>query len=236
MSPEYNLNGKTAVVTGGSRGIGRHIARALHASGAEVIITGRDMRALRDSANVLGERCHAIACNQRDPDAVISLAAEVIEKWGGPDILVNNAGHMRSRPVADLDLDTWNTVIETNLTGSFLMTKEFLPPMIRKNRGDIFFISSMSGKKGDPGAGVYAASKFGIQGFAQSLTHEVRRNNIRVMVLNPSSVDTSDIPGAEHGPGLRLHAADIADTIVHLACLPGRTLIRDMDIWGTNPF
>jgi 3-oxoacyl-[acyl-carrier protein] reductase len=236
MNSNHDLHGKIAVVTGGSRGIGRHIARALHAAGATVIITGREMDTLHTSAKGIGDRCHAVVCDQRNPDAIISLVAEVNENWGGADILVNNAGRMRSMPVQEMDLETWNAVIETNLTGPFLVTKAFLPVMTNKNRGDIFFISSMSGKKGDPGAGVYAASKFGVQGFAQSLMQEVRRNNIRVMVLNPSSVDTSDEPGAEHGPGLHLHAADIAATIVHLACLPGRTLIRDMDIWGTNPF
>ena len=107
--------------------------------------------------------------------------------------------------------------------------------MLRKERADIFVISSMSGKKGDPGAAAYAASKFGLQGFAQALMYEVRKHNVRVMVLNPSSVDTREAAGEDHGPGLFLHARDIADTIVHLARLPGRTLIRDMDIYGTNP-
>ncbi|MFH0792544.1 MAG: SDR family NAD(P)-dependent oxidoreductase, partial [bacterium] len=164
------------------------------------------------------------------------MAKGVLDKFCAPDILVNNAGLIRHAPVVELSLDHWNEVITTNLTGVFLVTRAFLPAMIEKNRGDIFMISSMSGKKGDPGGSVYAASKFGLQGFSQALAHEVRRHNIRVMVLNPSSVDTGPDTGPKHGPGLYLHAADIADTLVHLACLPGRTLIRDMDIWGTNPF
>lgn len=106
--------------------------------------------------------------------------------------------------------------------------------MLKKDRGDIFMISSMSGKKGDPGAAPYAASKFGLQGFSQSLMYELRKHNIRVTVINPSSVDKGE-EGEAFGPGLHLHAADIAATIVHLACLPGRTLIRDLDVWGTNP-
>jgi 3-oxoacyl-[acyl-carrier protein] reductase len=115
------------------------------------------------------------------------------------------------------------------------MCRAVLPGMIEKQRGDVFLISSMSGKKGDPGSASYNASKFGLQGFAQALTYEVRQSNIRVMVLNPSSVNTGVDEGPPHGKGLKLHAADIAATIVHLASLPGRTLIRDMDIWGTNP-
>jgi 3-oxoacyl-[acyl-carrier protein] reductase len=134
-----------------------------------------------------------------------------------------------------MTLDTWNAVIETNLTGVFLTTRAFLPAMTARGRGDIIMISSMSGKKGDPGAGAYAASKFGLQGFSQALQYEVRKSNIRVMVINPSSVDTGEDSGPAHGPGLFLHAADLAATVVHLACMPGRTLFRDMDVWGTNP-
>jgi 3-oxoacyl-[acyl-carrier protein] reductase len=137
--------------------------------------------------------------------------------------------------VVETTLEQWSRVIDTNLTGVFTTTKAFLPGMIAKGRGDIFMISSMSGKKGDPGGSAYAASKFGLQGFSQALNYEVRKHNIRVMVLNPSSVDTGQDEGPLHGPGLRLHAADLAATIVHLCRLPGRTLFRNMDIWGTNP-
>ena len=226
---------KTAVVTGGSRGLGRHIARALHMAGARVAITGRTQETLQASARYVGERCIPLLCNQRDPDSIRDMAASVVAQFGPPDILVNNAACMRFGAVADLPLESWNAVVETNLTGVFLTTQAFLSSMTSRGRGDIFMISSMSGKKGDSGASAYAASKFGLQGFAQSLLYEVRKDNIRVMVLNPSTVDTGPDSGPDSGPGLHLHAADIAATIVHLAALPGRTLIRDMDIWGTNP-
>ncbi len=228
--------GKIAVVTGGSRGIGKAIASKLSSFGAAVAISGRDKEALEKAAKEIGGKIYPIACDHSRPESVADFAAEVLEKLGAPDILVNNAGCMKGGAIADLPLDVWNQVIGTNLTGVFLTTKAFLPAMIRKNRGDIFMISSMSGKKGDAGSGAYAASKFGLQGFSQSLMHEVRRHNIRVMVLNPSRVDTSEGNGPLFGPGLTLHAHDIAETILHLASLPGRTMIRDMDIYGTNPF
>ncbi len=233
---EKDLSGKISVVTGASRGIGRQIARALHDAGATVAVTGRHKKTTDTAARDIGDRCRPYVCDQRDPAAIEHFARAVLKDLGAPDVLVNNAGLMRSGPVAEFPLDQWNEVIETNLTGVFLVTKAFLPSMIRKNRGDIFMISSMSGKKGDPGTAAYNASKFGLQGFSQALMYEVRRNNIRVMVLNPSSVDTGADDGPPHGPGLHLHAADLADTIVHLARLPGRTMIRDMDIYGTNPF
>jgi len=230
-----DLSRKVAVVTGGSRGIGRHIAAALHQAGASVAITGRRQKTLTRAAQELGERCRPYVCDQRDPEAIRSMAEAVVAEMGAPDILVNNAGRMRGGQVVGMSLEHWNDVIETNLTGVFLTTRAFLPAMLRNERGDIFMISSMSGKKGDPGGSAYAASKFGLQGFSQALMYEVRGENLRVMVLNPSSVDAGPENGPKFGSGLYLHAADIADTIVHLACLPGRTLIRDMDIFGTNP-
>jgi 3-oxoacyl-[acyl-carrier protein] reductase len=233
---DRNLSGKLAVVTGGSRGIGHHIARVLHEADATVAITGRHQKTLDKAAREIGEKCRPFVCDQRKPEAIETMSRSVLKKLGTPDILVNNAGVMRGSSVVEMPLDLWNEVMETNLTGTFLVTKAFLPAMLRKGRGDIFMISSMSGKKGDPGSAAYAASKFGLQGFSQALNYEVRRSNIRVMVLNPSGVDTGPDTGPEFGPGLHLHAADIAETILHLVCLPGRTLIRDMDIWGTNPF
>jgi 3-oxoacyl-[acyl-carrier protein] reductase len=135
-----------------------------------------------------------------------------------------------------MSLEQWQQVIAANLTGVFYTTRCFLPGMLSNERGDIFIISSMNGKQADPGTAAYSASKFGLHGFAQALLYDVRRSNIRVMVINPSQTDTGEDTSPPHGPGIYLHAADIAATIVHLARLPGRTLVRDLDVWGTNPF
>ncbi len=223
------------VVTGASRGIGLHIARAFHAEGATVVMTGRTAETLRSAAASIGSRCHPIVCDQSSPAAIEKMAQTVLDQLGAPSILVNNAGIYHGTTVAEMSLETWNDILMTNLTGVFLTTKAFLPGMIARERGDIFMISSMSGKKGDPGTGAYNASKFGLQGFSQALNYEVRHHNIRVMVINPSSVDTGRDAGPEYGKGLYLHAADLAQTIVFFSKLPGRTLVRDMDVWGTNP-
>ncbi len=228
------LKDKLAVVTGASRGIGLAIARSLVAQDMRVVMTGREQATIGAAAEAAGAGATGLVCDHADPQAVRRFADQVLKSHGAPDILVNNAGVMKWGPVLDMDLELWNDVIATNLTGVFVTTQSFLPEMLKLERADIFMISSMSGKKGDPGASAYAASKFGLQGFSQSLMYEVRKHDVRVMVLNPSSVDksTSD---REFGAGLHLHADDIAATVVHLAKLPGRTLIRDMDIYGTNP-
>jgi 3-oxoacyl-[acyl-carrier protein] reductase len=229
------LKGSVAVVTGASRGIGEHVAAALHGAGATVAMTGRSKASLDEAARRVGPRARPYVCDQRDPAAIAEMTKAVVDELGGPDILVNNAGVYRYSPVLQLSREEWDDIIATNLTGVFLTTQAFLPSMIARDRADIFMISSMSGKKGDPGSGAYSASKFGLQGFSQSLMYEVRKHNIRVTVLNPSSVELGPDTGPRSGRGLYLHAADLAATIVHLAQLPGRTMIRDLDIYGTNP-
>lgn len=234
----YNvdLTGKVAVVTGGSRGLGLFIAEALHDVGAAVAITGRDVAALEHAREEIGEGCHAFPCDQRDAEAVRRMAEAVLERLGPVDILVNNAATVfGGANVTDMSVESWDLVVQTNLSGVFYTTRAFLPAMIERERGDIFMISSTSGKKGDPGMAAYAATKFGLQGFSQALQYEVRKHNVRVMVLNPSSVNTGPDTEPTEGPGLRLHAADLAATIVHLCGLPRRTLVRDMEVWGTNP-
>lgn len=231
------LDRRIALVTGGTRGLGRHIASALLAAGASVAITGRNgERASHAAASLLASNPHAhcvgFGCDQSDPDAIAALPVEVRRAIGAPDLLVNNAAFITGNRVAVMTLSQWNRTIQTNLTGVFLTTKAFLPAMIERRSGDLFMVGSMSGKKGDPGSSAYAASKFGLRGFSEALLHEVRRDGIRVVVLNPSSIDS----GPEASPSLHLHAADIGATIVHLAALPGRTLIRDLEIWDTNPF
>lgn len=234
----YNvdLSGKVALVTGGSRGIGKHIAEALQLAGGTVLITGRDSARLEEAAADIGDDCRTYVCDQRDAQAIKKLAADVAADFGPLDILVNNAGVVEfGTSVSDTSPDTWNEVIETNLTGVFLTTQAFLSGMITREHGDIFMIGSTRGKVGDAGWAAYCASKFGLQGFSQSLLQEVRGHNIRVFVLNPGTVSKDDDIGATEGIGIPLHAADLAATIVHLSGLPRRTLVHDLEIWGTNP-
>ena len=132
---DMNLSGKIALVTGGSRGLGKHIAQALHESGATVAITGRNHNTLSRAAREIGERCRPFVCDQRDPGAIQEMAHSVTESIGALDVLVNNAAAMGSSPVGSMPLKFWNEVIETNLTGVFLTTQAFLPGPRRHRRG-----------------------------------------------------------------------------------------------------
>lgn len=233
---KVDLSGRTAVVTGGGRGIGRHIAQALATCGASVALVGRNKAALDEAMADIGESCHGYVCDLRDPGSVAGLSETVALDLGAPDILVNNAAVAPvPTPLVDMDLDMWRDVLDTNLTGAFLATKAFLPAMIDRNAGDIVMIGSTSGLKGDAGRSAYAASKFGVRGLAQALFYEVREQNIRVSLVNPSSAEKGDDLNRQTGAGVRLHAADVAATVVHVCGLPRRTLVHEVNLWGTNP-
>jgi 3-oxoacyl-[acyl-carrier protein] reductase len=122
------------------------------------------------------------------------------------------------------------------LTGAFLVSRTVLPGMIRRKRGSIVFISSTAGKRGDARGAAYCASKFGLMGLAHSLLYEVRRHDIRVVVVSPSNIDTGrEVPDPDIVTGARPHASDVAASVVHCLGLPPRALIREVEIWGTNP-
>lgn len=233
------MRGKTALVTGGGSGIGREIALALGRAGVRVAVCGRRFELLRAVTGELeraGARGLAIQADVRDTSAVQAMVETTERELGPIDILVNNAATFARGEVARLDPGRWNDVIATNLTGPFLVTRATLPGMLERRRGSIVFVSSTSGKRGDAGMAAYCASKFGLMGLAHSLLYEVRRHDIRVIVVSPSAIDTGrERPAAENVTGAQPHAADVADCVLASLSLPGRALVREIEIWGTNP-
>jgi NAD(P)-dependent dehydrogenase (short-subunit alcohol dehydrogenase family) len=183
------LSNKIALITGGNRGIGFAIARALASEGCHLVITGRNQSSLKKAEQDLGRRVVPIVCDVRDPDAVETLLAAVKDRFGRLDILINNAGVAHANlPVAKLPAEDWKQVIETNLTGMFLVTRAALPLM--KRGGAIVNNLSIAAKRVFPGSSAYSASKHGALGFTNTLREELRDRRIRVIALMPGATDT----------------------------------------------
>lgn len=187
------LEGRTAVVTGGGRGIGEVVARALAESGAAVVVAARTKTQVDDVAERLraeGHRALAVPCDVTDPASVDRLAREVVERAGKVDILVNNAGIAGSAPVHRLGLEEWNRLFAVNATGTFLCTRAFLPGMIERGWGRIINIASIAGLQGAKYIAGYAASKHAVIGFTRSVAAEVAATGVTVNAVCPGYADT----------------------------------------------
>ncbi len=241
VKTDGSLAGKVAIVTGGSRGIGKFIAKKLAEEGASLVIAGRTLSDLKPAAEEIsrtGGRVIAVQTDVANEKSVHRLLSKTLTEFGTIDILINNAGQYMEKAVTDMSVNDWNRIIGTNLTGPFLLSRAVLPEMIEKMDGTIVMISSTSGKRAKANSAVYAASKFGLEGFSEALLREVRGHNIRVIVVTPSSVDSSDRDSRQilkGGKGARLRAEDVADTVVNAIKLPPRALVREVELWATNP-
>ena len=187
----FDLAGKSALVTGASGGIGGAVARALHASGAAVALTGRNVAALEALAGQLGERAHVIAGDLADAEAVTSVAKAAEQALGTIDILVNNAGLTRDNLMMRLKDDDWIAVLDVNLTAAFRLSRAVLRGMMRNRWGRIVSITSIVGVTGNPGQANYAASKAGMIGMSKSLAAEVASRGITVNCVAPGFIVTA---------------------------------------------
>ena len=187
----YDLNDKSALVTGASGGIGSAIARKLHASGAEVALSGTRQEPLERLAEELGERAYILPCNLSDMAAVEVLPKQAIETLGSLDILVNNAGITRDNLFMRMSDEEWQSVIDVNLTATMKLCKGALRGMMKSRWGRIINISSIVGATGNPGQGNYAASKAGMVGMSKSLAYEVASRGITVNVVAPGFIATA---------------------------------------------
>ncbi|AAV95539.1 3-oxoacyl-ACP reductase FabG [Ruegeria pomeroyi] len=187
----FDLTGKNALITGASGGIGGAIARALHAAGASVVLSGTRVEPLQALADELGERAHVLTCNLSDMAAVEALPKQAADLLGSVDILVNNAGITRDNLFMRMSDDEWQSVIDVNLTATMKLCKGVLRGMMKARWGRIVNISSVVGAIGNPGQGNYAASKAGVVGMSKALAYEVASRGITVNAVAPGFITTA---------------------------------------------
>ncbi|MDH3240510.1 MAG: 3-oxoacyl-[acyl-carrier-protein] reductase [Alphaproteobacteria bacterium] len=223
----FDLQGKKALVTGASGGIGGAIARAFHGRGAEVAVSGTRVEALDALAGELGERVHVVAADLSSPDEVERLAGDAAAALGGIDILVNNAGLTRDGLMMRMKDEDWQSVIDVNLGAAFRLSRAAIRGMMRSRWGRIISITSIVGTMGNPGQANYAASKAGLTAMSKSLAAEVANRGITVNCIAPGFIVTAmtdalkdeqrdrllgAIPAARFG-----EAGEIAAAAVYLA-------------------
>ena len=225
-----HLTGKVALVTGGSKGIGAGIAEALADAGASVISTSRS-GAWPTAPNLLQVRADA-----RKPEDAPRAVAEAVRAFGGLDILVNNAGIGAFVNVADMSIDEWQQVIDTNLSGVFYFCHAAIPEMRKRGGGWIINISSLAGKNAFVGGAAYCASKAGLNQFSEALMQEVRHDGIRVSYIMPGSVatDFGGPTGRAKAPW-KIAVADVADVVMDLITTPARTLPSRIELRPSQP-
>ena len=230
-----SLQGKVAVVTGGNRGIGRGIAEALARAGVVVALSARDAGAAAKAAAEIGSGARGYACDVRRHDQVAELFTAVEKDLGGIDVLVNNAGVGVFTKVAEMSLDDWHSVIETNVNGVFYCTREAIPRMKRRGGGYIFNLSSLAGRNAFPGAAAYCASKHAVNGFSEALFQEVREDGIRVTYLMPGSVATEFGRGTAVKKDWALQPEDIGEMVVDLLRTHPRAMHSRVEMRPSRP-
>jgi len=230
-----DLTNRIAIVTGGTRGIGRAIATSLVAAGVKVAITARSERDLSDAVSKLGNAAGYV-CDVRDYEQVKSTIAQITADLGGIDILVNNAGIGIFETVESMSVEDFRAVLETNVFGVFYCCHEVIPLMKRRGGGYIINISSLAGANPHARMAAYNASKFGLNGFSEALMQEVRHDNIKVSYIMPGSVNTEfggDSPSDENS--WQLQPADIAQAVMDLLEYPERGLVSRLEIRPSRP-
>ena len=237
-----NLKGKKAIITGGSRGLGKATAIAFANQGIDVAITGRNEADLKETVaelKALGVNATYATFDIGNYDEVKKGIQEIMNTFNTVDILVNNAGIAAFGSFLEMEVNQWQSIIQTNVMGMYYVTKEVLPYLIANNQGDIFNVSSTAGLTGNPNTSAYSASKFAVIGMSESLMKEVRKNNIRVCTLTPSTI-ASDMSiqlgiASKDSTETVLQPEDFAELIISALQLPRRALLKNASLWSTNP-
>lgn len=243
----YSLAGRVCLVTGGSRGIGRAIAKALLGEGAAVTICGRRQETVDATvAELAAEHAGKVegrVADVKNHEEVGALFQFVDTRFGGVDVLVNNAGVGVFRPVSEITLEEWRAVLDTNLSGAFYCSREALFRFVTRGGGHIVNIVSLAGAHAFAGGSAYNASKFGLTGFSEAVMQDVRSENVRVSYVMPGSVATefghpasagSQGQGPAEGSDWKIWPEDVAEVVRMLLLMPARTLISRVEIRPTK--
>lgn len=236
-----NLKDKNALITGAGKGIGKAVAIALAKEGVNVILLARTQEEIDNvaaKARSLRVKALAITADVADINSVNSAVEKAIAEFGTIDILINNAGIGAFGKFLELEPATWERIIQVNLMGTYYVTRAVLPNMIERQTGDIINVSSTAGLSGNALTSAYSASKFAVLGLTESLMQEVRKHNIRVTALTPSTVATDmakDLKLTDGNPDKVMQAEDMAELIIAQLKLNRRVFIKNSSIWSTNP-
>jgi 3-oxoacyl-[acyl-carrier protein] reductase len=236
-----SLKGKTALVTGAGKGIGKAITLALAAEGVHVGLiarTEKDIENVSEAAKARGVQASYATADISNRTAVESAVEKITGELGPIDILINNAGTGTFGKFLDLDPEVWEEQVRVNLFGVYYTTRAVLPAMIERQSGDIVNISSTAGKTGAAITSAYSASKFAVFGLSESLMQEVRKHNIRVTALAPSTVVTDLAYSADlikGDPERVMHPEDFAELIIAQLKLNRRVFVKEASIFSTNP-
>jgi 3-oxoacyl-[acyl-carrier protein] reductase len=238
-----SLKGKVAIVTGAGRGIGKAVAIALANEGVNVGLLARteaDLKNVAKEVEAKGVKAAFAAIDITSQEDVEQAVKKITDEIGTADILINNAGIGKFEKLVDMDPQEWKRIIDVNLMGPYYVTRAVLPQLLEKNGGDIINISSTNGLNGAATSSAYSASKFGLIGLTESLAQEVRRNNIRVTALTPSTVATELAIQtnliAENNEEKYMQPEDIAELIVSQLRLHPRIYVKTASMLATNPF
>ncbi|ATP58089.1 3-ketoacyl-ACP reductase [Pedobacter ginsengisoli] len=236
-----SLKGKNAIITGAGKGIGKAMAIALAQEGVNIGLLARtasDLKTLAGELKGYGVKTAIATVDVSDIDNVNAAVAQVKSELGVIDILINNAGTASFGPFLELEPSRWEEIVKVNLFGAYYTTRAVLPEMIARKTGDIINISSTAGKNGAAVTSAYSASKFGLIGMSESLMQEVRKHNIRVSTLLPSTVATDmakDLKLTDGNPERVMQPEDFAELVVSQLKLNRRVFVKEAGLWSTNP-
>lgn len=231
----YNLQDKTAIVTGGGKGLGKTLTEYLLLQGMQVAICGRNQEVLDATVNEFATRfpnkIMAQVCDVSQSGQVAAFYEQVKSTFGDVHVLINNSGFGKDTLVWDTSEEDWDDVMNTNVKGAYLMCKSVIPGMIENKDGYVLNIASQAALNGYSHAGVYCASKFAMLGLAKSLQEEVREYNIHVHTLNPALIQSQKTESEAVDAGL-IQNEDLAEMMIYLLQQPRRLKIDNIGMWG----